>query len=522
MAITAVLGAESLSVDPGESVAGDLRLRNDGADDVQVRLAVTGAARPYSWLAPEAVTVPPGGETTARLGFTLPRASVPAAGSLPFVVTATVDGGAAPAATVAGSIEVRPFCSLSATLSEDGAADGAGGAARFEVTIGNRGNGAMPAALRGEADEPDLDVRVDPRAVTVAPDAKASASVAVATGRRPLTGRPRTSTFRVVVTPTVGEAVTVEGRVHRKPLFAGPVLAAAAVVVVLALVGGGLALASGGGSSRPAHGAVATATTDVASATGAATGGKLDACPAKDHGDAYGVRDLTPTEIAKLPNTYTFLHVQPDGCTPSRFNPCQPIHYIQNAAAAPPDVVANVREAFRRLSVATGMTFVDDGFTDETDRTTGYVPERYGSRWAPILISWEHFPADQTNGRSQILGNTLPFRVQEQVVSARLRFNVDAYNDEFTKAPIQAGFGPPAGSGTGPIGRENITWGRILLHELAHVVGLGHTSDFGSLMYPDAAQQTIRPADFSRNDLAGLRYLGKEAGCLTTPPLPAS
>jgi hypothetical protein len=167
------------------------------------------------------------------------------------------------------------------------------------------------------------------------------------------------------------------------------------------------------------------------------------------------------------------------------------------------------------------MTFMDDGLTDETVRTQGYVPERYGHRWAPILIVWEHFPAAQTTGQSQILGNTFVYRENEVNVSARLRFNVDAYNDEFTKAPIQPGFGPPAGSGKGPIGRENITWGRILLHELAHVVGLGHSRDPGSLMYPDAAQQTVRPADFQRNDFAGLRYLGREAGCLTTPPLPA-
>jgi hypothetical protein len=514
MAITAVLDAASWSVDPGESVAGTLRLRNDGPDEVRARLAVTGPARPYSWLAPDTVTVGSGAEATVRLGFTLPRSSVPEAGALPFTVTATIVGDAAPSATAAGRVEVRPFCELSVTLSDP--VDGE--ATRYDLTVGSRGNGPVEAAIAAQADAADVDVRVDPPAVTVAPDAKATASLTVTPPGRPLTGRARTSTFRVVVTPTVGAPVTVAGRVSRKPVLAAPVVAVAAVVAVVALVGGGLALASAGHGPSPTR----PVTTEAGAGVGGPGAGPLDACPAKGHSDAYGVRDLTPTEIAKLPATYTFLHVQPDGCTPSRFDPCVPIHYIQNAAAAPPDVVANVREAFRKLSVATGITFVDDGLTDETDRTSPYVPDRYGTRWAPILISWEHFPAAQTSGRAQILGNTLPFRVQEQVVSARLRFNVDAYNDEFTKAPIQAGFGPPAGSGTGPIGRENITWGRIVLHELAHVMGLGHSSDFGSHMYPDAAQQTNRPADYSRNDLAGLRYLGRDAGCLTPPPLPAS
>jgi len=247
----------------------------------------------------------------------------------------------------------------------------------------------------------------------------------------------------------------------------------------------------------------------------------LAACPAEGHVDTLGVRGLTPNEIAALPMTYTFLHVAPDGCTPARFNPCQPVHYIQNGAAAPAFVMDNVREAFKRLGQATGISFVDDGVTDETTRRGPYVPERYPGRWAPILVVWEHFPAEQTSGQQQILGNTLPYRIDDVTVSARLRFNVDAYNDEATKAPISDGFGPPAGSGTGPIGRNNITWGRIILHELAHVVGLGHTREEASLMYPDAAQQTTRPTGFAKSDLTGLRYLGRHAGCVKVPPLPA-
>jgi hypothetical protein len=280
----------------------------------------------------------------------------------------------------------------------------------------------------------------------------------------------------------------------------------AALLLVSAACGGG----SGGGSD--------SATVDPL-AGGAAP--KLDACPADGHVDTLGVRGLTPNEIANLPITYTFLHVQDDKCTPSRFNPCEPVHYIQNGAAAPTFVVENVREAFKRIGQATGITFVDDGLTDENARRGPYVPERYPGRWAPILIVWEHFPPEQTSGQSQILGNTVPMRVDEVTVSARLRFNVDSYNDETTKAPIEDGFGPAAGSGTGPIGRNNITWGRIILHELTHVMGLGHTREQESLMYPDAAQQTLRPTGFSKSDLSGLRYLGREAGCLKTPALPS-
>ena len=282
---------------------------------------------------------------------------------------------------------------------------------------------------------------------------------------------------------------------------------AAALVAIMMLT------ACGGGSGE-------TGGRDVDPLAVDTTALKLDACPAEGHVDALGVRGLLPNEIANLPITYTFLHVAPDGCSPARFNPCEPVHYIQNGAAAPAFVVENVREAFKRLGQATGIQFVDDGLTDENARRGPYVPERYPGRWAPILVVWEHFPPEQTSGQSQILGNTVPMRVDDVTVSARLRFNVDAYNDESTKAPIRDGFGPPAGGAPAPIGRNNITWGRSILPELAHVVGLGHTRDEGSLMYPDAAQQTIRPTGFSRSDLIGLRYLGRDAGCVKSPPLP--
>lgn len=293
----------------------------------------------------------------------------------------------------------------------------------------------------------------------------------------------------------------------RRPARRRAGVVAIAAMLLLSACGGGGSGGAGGGDADPL--AVDT------------TAPKLDACPAEGHVDTLGVRGLSPNEIANLPLTYTFLYVQADKCTPARFNPCEPVHYIQNAAAAPPFVAENTREAFKRIGQATGITFIDDGLTDENARRGPYVPERYPGRWAPILIVWEHFPAEQTSGASQILGNTVPMRVDEKTVSARLRFNVDAYNNEDTKAPIEDGFGPPAGSGTGPIGRNNITWGRILLHELAHVAGLGHTREEGSLMYPDAAQQTIRPTGFSKSDLTGLRYLGKDAGCVPSPPFPS-
>ncbi|HEX6595425.1 MAG TPA: matrixin family metalloprotease, partial [Acidimicrobiales bacterium] len=209
--------------------------------------------------------------------------------------------------------------------------------------------------------------------------------------------------------------------------------------------------------------------------------------------------------------------VKSDGCTPLRFNPCEPISYVQNLALAPPTGADDVREAFARLSRATGMTFVDEGTTDEVARRGHSVPERYGQRFAPILVSWTRFGNQGDDPTIQAVGRGIGAIVDDVIVSGQLSLNVDAVTDREARTPVAGGFGPALGSGVGAIGPKEVTWGRIILHELAHVVGLGHTRDKGAIMYPETAEQTARPADFKEPDLQGLGFLGREAGCLSTP-----
>ena len=37
-------------------------------------------------------------------------------------------------------------------------------------------------------------------------------------------------------------------------------------------------------------------------------------------------------------------------------------------------------------------------------------------------------------------------------------------------------------------------------------------------MYQEASEHTTTTAEYGRGDLAGLRLLGREAGCVQTPP----
>lgn len=173
-----------------------------------------------------------------------------------------------------------------------------------------------------------------------------------------------------------------------------------------------------------------------------------------------------------------------------------------------------MHEAFRRLAAATGMAFVDDGPTDERgEGRDAYQPERYGRRWAPVLVEWR--PSRGGTAEVQVVGGGFPVRSGDVYVTGRLTLDPGAVTDATARTPVAPGFATPPGAG--PIGPSGVTWGRIVLHELAHVVGLGHTRDPAQLMYPETTEHTTRPVRFGDGDLAGLRLLGRAAGCLRTP-----
>jgi hypothetical protein len=246
-------------------------------------------------------------------------------------------------------------------------------------------------------------------------------------------------------------------------------------------------------------------------------GGAAGACPAEGHVDTH-VSGLTPDRIPTLPAGYSFGAVKADGCSPVRFDPCQPVHYVMNPADAPATGVADVREAFARLGAATGITFVDDGTTDEISRRGPTDAARYPGRWAPILVVWAH----RSGGRPdvEVVGSGFPYRAGEVLVSGTLTLNVDAVVNRVRNTPVPGGFGSGGGAGVGAIGAEGVTWGRVILHELAHVMGLGHTRDRDQLMYPDTAEQTAHTTEYRSGDRQGLRLVGRNAGCIAEPPTP--
>jgi len=190
---------------------------------------------------------------------------------------------------------------------------------------------------------------------------------------------------------------------------------------------------------------------------------------------------------------------------PYRWNPCAPIHYVENLNGAPPGSSNDIATAIQRVSAATGISFIDDGATDEIPslHRDSYQPERYGRRWAPVLIAWvtpaqTDIPFD--HGSETAAGVASPELPQNEL------------GEEYVSGwvAINAAQPPPTGFGT---------WGDqgpVLQHELTHVVGLGHVKAWGELMQPSGGGVT----DYGPGDLAGLKRLGRAQGCLAVPPVP--
>jgi hypothetical protein len=196
---------------------------------------------------------------------------------------------------------------------------------------------------------------------------------------------------------------------------------------------------------------------------------------------------------------YRFIGRDVDG-DPVRWNPCEPVHYVVNAAAAPEGSLADVHEAVRRVSQATGIAFAFDGFTDEVlvRRREMVQPERYGERWAPVLVTWVDPDVTDISFRSGddvAAGVAAPFTPagSHVIVSGWIAINSDD--------PNPPGFG--AADDQGP----------VVLHEWAHVMGLDHVKVIGQLMHPAGGGVS----DLAPGDLEGLRRVGRAEGCLRAP-----
>ncbi len=180
-----------------------------------------------------------------------------------------------------------------------------------------------------------------------------------------------------------------------------------------------------------------------------------------------------------------------------RWNPCQAIHWVFNPNGAYAGALTDVKEGFRRISQATGLTFVYDG---TTSRASANHPVEEGGRYAPIWVGWENLGAYDQGGT---LGHATTYRKRYvgrpwALIGATVQFNRNAIGS------LSPGYD---GAGT--------NWGEVILHEVGHAMGLDHVDTPGSVMRERPNGGSV---GFAPSDLAGLAALGTARGCVTVPP----
>jgi len=184
---------------------------------------------------------------------------------------------------------------------------------------------------------------------------------------------------------------------------------------------------------------------------------------------------------------YAFLFTPINGA-PVRWNPCLPLRYEVNFAGAQASARSDLSGAIAQVAAATGINF------QQVRETTGTTADPD----VDALIAWES-PAQQPEFTGGAIGlGGASYYTAGPVNDPQLVHGVVEIDSAFA---FTAGFGGPNSLGT------------VLLHELGHMVGLGHVADPTQVMYPIASTRS----DYGPGDLEGLWYVGTPQGCLRTP-----
>lgn len=177
---------------------------------------------------------------------------------------------------------------------------------------------------------------------------------------------------------------------------------------------------------------------------------------------------------------------------PVGFDPCRPIRLVVNPSGAPSGTRPMVVRAFTRMAALAGYRVIDEGTSTEpaAARREAYQPQRYGKRWAPVLVAWTTPQQDRRlTGETIGLGGATP-AIAPGGAMAYVTGQITLDRTQVT------------GLLKNPEAREEVE--AAFAHEAGHVLGLDHVEDPTQLMYPRSNPEVVQPAAGDRRGLAAV------------------
>lgn len=190
---------------------------------------------------------------------------------------------------------------------------------------------------------------------------------------------------------------------------------------------------------------------------------------------------------------------------PIMWDSCTPIEYRVNTTQAPRGAVKDIAEAVRRVGEGTGLTFRYLG-------TTALVPDStnpwasYGD--ADLVIAWRDPSQDSHLGGSLGYGGPV-YRLGHQTVGGR-PVNLATSGRVVLSTRFNEKLTPGFGRGA--------SRGKVLMHEIGHVVGLDHAPHRSQVMYPSL--QRAHGQNWGAGDIRALSRVGAQQGCVASASAP--
>jgi hypothetical protein len=188
-----------------------------------------------------------------------------------------------------------------------------------------------------------------------------------------------------------------------------------------------------------------------------------------------GPSDVGEVREAPGGGSYAFLQTQGDD-VPVGYDPCEPVRLVVNDRLAPVDGDAVLARAVAEVREASGLDLRVVGRTDDPPFADDDVQEGPDG-WPPVQVSWtDADEVEDLGGRVAGLGGStwLDEDGSRRYVTGEVALDAPDVTDG---------------------GRGGAVATAVLMHELAHVLGLDHVDDRGELMHPSSDRTAWGPGD---------------------------